>query len=77
MIVSVRRKHVTNKDVVQAAGVFTQTVMRVMSKSYSSGEIRRCVEAVAEQYDIPKSFYSSREQSLYNHPLLFVKANQV
>ena len=79
MIVSVRRKRITNKDVVQAAGVSTQTVTRVMNKSCVSGKIRQCAKAVVEQYDILNSFYfySSREQSLYNRPLLFVKANRV
>ena len=79
MIVSVRRKRITNKDVVQAAGVSTQTVTRVMNKSCVSGKIRQCAKAVVERYDIPKSFifYSSRKQSLYDQSLLFVKVNQV
>jgi hypothetical protein len=79
LIVSVGRKRITKKDVVQTAGVSTQTVLRVMNKFYVSGEIRQCTKAVVERYDTPKSFYfySSHKQSLYDHPLLFVKANQV
>jgi DNA-binding LacI/PurR family transcriptional regulator len=59
LIVSDRRKRVTIKDVVLAAGVSTQTVSRVMNKSYVSGEIHQCAKAVVEQCDIPKSFYLS------------------
>jgi hypothetical protein len=79
LIVSDRRKRVTNSDVIQIAGVSTQTASRVMNKSYVLGKIGQCANAVMEQYNIPKSFYfySSRRQSLYDHPLLFVKANQV
>ena len=74
MIISDRRKCITIRDVIQAAGISTQTVSYVINKfSYVSGETRRFVETVIETIQIQYEYQPIVAQLKFIEPTLIVR----
>jgi len=76
LIISDRRKCITIRDVMQAAGISTQTVSYVINKfSYVSGETRHLISTMIEIIQMQYEYQPIVAQLKFIEPTLIIREN--